>query len=800
MKIIDKYYITKGFNILNIILSVLLLLICTGNIYSQRITADGNKFCVYGKEIFINGVNTPWDNWNDFGGNYDPNFWNTEFQEIRQAGGNASRIWITCNGDVGINISTTGLVSGATTAHWEDLDDMFALAEEHQVYIMATLTSFDHTKNTYVKYQRWRNMLADTANVSSYVNTYVIPFINRFKNNPYLWCVDICNEIEWMHENSECGNIPWDRLQYFAARVAAAVHENSDVLVTLGSAAVKWNSDSPGCEGNFWSDQSLQAQYNSPQAFLDFYSPHFYGWVVRWFGNFAVDKTPDDYGINDRPCMVGENPATGVYTQNSSGQNVLVVPISEAYIKTYQQGWKGLMVWTSNGVDGNGSLADCGVGLTAFQNQYPGLVSPGSPCLFEGITFLKTDITCHGNSDGSVNLSVSGTGTFDFKWSTGDTIQNIQNLDKGWYKVMVTDSSGCSMIDSIEILEPKLLVLQSDYSEYICPGTTNGYINLNPSGGAPPYTYTWSNGKINQNISNLSQGIYSVIVKDQNKCQVSDSFEILVILPYDNQEICLVTFDPQTGKNLIIWEKTQDPGIKSYNIYREDNLIGTSGGSESPGYFIDTIADPASRAYLYTISIIDTCGYESIRSSPHKIMFLQQTIGLNEINLNWSKYEGFEVEKYNIWRGPDINNMSLLANVSGETDMFTDNSPLDGINIYQLEAVSPHSCNPDTSDIIFNSSFSYLPDESPEGIKNLTRINTIDIFQNPFNDYTILNFDNPDGFPYILYVMDLSGKVCRISDDIKTSEYLLERGDLSQGFYFIELRGNNIYRARIIIE
>ena len=112
-------------------------------------------------------------------------------------------------------------------------------------------------------------------------------------------------------------------LQYFVARVAAAVHENSTVPVTMGSAAVKWNSTVPGCEGNFWSDQNLQAQYNSPEAFLDFYSPHFYGWIVRWFGNFALDKTPDDYGINDRPCMVGENPAKGVYKQNTSGQNIL---------------------------------------------------------------------------------------------------------------------------------------------------------------------------------------------------------------------------------------------------------------------------------------------------------------------------------------------------------------------------------------------------------------------------------------------------------------------------------------------
>ncbi|MBL7112069.1 MAG: T9SS type A sorting domain-containing protein [Bacteroidales bacterium] len=359
-------------------LIVVIILININQIDAQRITIEGNKFMVGDREIFINGVNTPWDNWNDFGGNYDHLFWDEEFQQIREAGGNASRIWITCNGDVGIDIDELGSVNGATQAHWEDLDDMFALAEKHGIYIMATLTSFDHTKNTYTKYQRWRKMLADDEKTGSYIDNYVIPFINRYKDNPYLWCIDVCNEIEWMHENSECGNIPWNRLQYFVARVATAVHENSNVPVTLGSAAVKWNSDCNGCEGNFWNDANLQSAYSSSEAFLDFYSPHYYGWVVRWFGNFAVDKTPDDYGINDRPCMVGENPANGVYTQDESWNNVLVVPISEAYIKTYQQGWKGLMVWTSNGVDGNGSLAHCGPGLTAFYNQYPELVFPGS--------------------------------------------------------------------------------------------------------------------------------------------------------------------------------------------------------------------------------------------------------------------------------------------------------------------------------------------------------------------------------------------------------------------------------------
>jgi hypothetical protein len=376
MKIIEFFRKPAQFKYLRGILVIILTVIFYCNIYAQRISIDGTSFKVYGKEIFMNGVNTPWDHWNDFGGNYDHNFWDTEFQKIRQVGGNASRIWITCNGDVGININETGYVSSATDEHWKDLDDMFALAEKHQVYIMATLISFDHTKNTYKKYESWRNMLADDANVISYVDNYVIPFINKYKDNPYLWCIDICNEPEWMHDNTECGNIPWERLQYFAARVAAAVHENSSVLVTLGSAGVKWNGTCPSCLGNFWSDENLQSQYSSPKANLDFYSPHFYGWNVRYFGNFALDKSPADYGINDRPCMIGENPARGIFRQDTARRNILEVPISEAYIKTYQNGWKGLLVWTSNGVDRNGTLTECGPGLTAFQKKYPDLVSP----------------------------------------------------------------------------------------------------------------------------------------------------------------------------------------------------------------------------------------------------------------------------------------------------------------------------------------------------------------------------------------------------------------------------------------
>ena len=48
--------------------------------------------------------------------------------------------------------------------------------------------------------------------------------------------------------------------------------------------------------------------------------------------------------------------------------------------------------------------------------------------------------------------------------------------------------------------------------------------------------------------------------------------------------------------------------------------------------------------------------------------------------------------------------------------------------------------------------------------------------------------------------MDLTGKILHYADNISGSEYILERNDLEEGYYIIELCGDKIYRGRIIVE
>ncbi|MGN0166325.1 MAG: hypothetical protein ACI39R_09105 [Lachnospiraceae bacterium] len=324
-----------------------------------QVTVDGTDFVVNGETLFMNGVNTPWDKWNDFGGKFNEGFWEEHFAELHENGINSTRIWISCNGDVGMLIDEDGYVSGATTEYWEDLDTLFELAEENGIYIMATLMSFDHFKDSNKTYASWRRMVKDDTLIDSYVENFVIPFCERYDDYNSLWSIDLCNEPDWIYENSECGQIAWDNICKLFAKEAAAIHENSDILVTIGFGMVKYNSDK--YSGNKGSDSYLQSLYPNENAYLDFYSTHYYEWEAPWYG-FPFDKTPVEFKLDGtKPCVIGEFPASGMTGDVNGAQKMSG---SDCYLGCYNNGWNGIMAWTSNGVDGCGSLDDFKNGAT----------------------------------------------------------------------------------------------------------------------------------------------------------------------------------------------------------------------------------------------------------------------------------------------------------------------------------------------------------------------------------------------------------------------------------------------------
>ncbi|REE81511.1 cadherin-like protein [Paenibacillus taihuensis] len=364
---------------------------------SNRIFVQGTNFYAGHEPIWFNGANTPWDNWNDFGGDFDYSFWDTHFGQLHDNGVNATRVWITSNGEVGIDIDESGHVSGATAAHWNDLDSLFYLAQKHGVYIMATLMSFDHMKDAHPNYTSWRNMLMNDDNIDSYVNNYVIPFTNRYKANPYLWSIDFMNEPDWVYEESK---LPWEQLQKLFAKMSVAVHENSKVLTTVGMAMVKYNSGTctEGCQGNKVGDAELMgAAGGNPLAKLDFWAPHYYDWMGQYWG-VPMYMTPEQFGLSaDRPSVIGETAALG-----TAGHT-----LEQDYFSAYANGWQGMMPWTSNDVDWLGDLAKVGPAASSFYSQHPDLVFPPIRSNNADLSDLQIDgATIPGFAANTLNYSV----------------------------------------------------------------------------------------------------------------------------------------------------------------------------------------------------------------------------------------------------------------------------------------------------------------------------------------------------------------------------------------------------------
>ncbi len=352
-----------------IIFIVTLTSICAFFAKSQNITIKGTQFFAdTTHRIWFTGVNTPWHSWNDFGGSFDRNWWNSHFQSLKTNGVNCSRIWISCNGDGAVKTSSTG-VTGVSPTFYKDCDTLFAIAKRHGIYIDATMISFDHFKSPNANFANWRNIVTNQTASQTFIDNYLVPFVNRYKSNPYLFAIDLCNEPEWISENAEDGQLPVSNLQRFFAMGAAAVHKNSNVPVTVGSACIKWNSDNQGYAGNYWKNSALKAAFNDTKAFLDFYCIHYYGWVHQYFGS-PFEKSPADYGINDRPVIIEESPA------KDAGLTDIPITLIKAFEAAYTKGYQGNFPWTSNGVDANGDLSYIGPATLSFKNNHPALVYP----------------------------------------------------------------------------------------------------------------------------------------------------------------------------------------------------------------------------------------------------------------------------------------------------------------------------------------------------------------------------------------------------------------------------------------
>ena len=226
---------------------------------------------------------------------------------------------------------------------------------------------------------------------------------------------------------------------------------------------------------------------------------------------------------------------------------------------------------------------DLSIGMSVIGDCQTGGWSNGNCCsivpysiysgaINSGITLSSNinNVSCYGYSDGSISLNISGgVPPYTYVWSNNSTNPSINNLSPGIYHVTVTDALNCTeTINNLIVGEPSPISASTITNNVSCNGFSDGTASINSA--SQINSYLWSDGQTTQTATNLSAGIYSYTITDNNSCIYSDT-----VIIYEPEEL-LVTVNttnescPGVGNgtaSLSIQGSTTPPGTVSTLSY-----------------------------------------------------------------------------------------------------------------------------------------------------------------------------------------------------------------------------------------
>ena len=104
--------------------------------------------------------------------------------------------------------------------------------------------------------------------------------------------------------------------------------------------------------------------------------------------------------------------------------------------------------------------------------------------------------------------------------------EKIEGLEAGTYMATVTDAASNSVDASINFKAAEPIIARASQLKAANMEGLKGSGHVDVSGGAGKYKYQWDNGETKARAQNLSAGIHSVTVTDQNGCTTTTTVDI----------------------------------------------------------------------------------------------------------------------------------------------------------------------------------------------------------------------------------------------------------------------------------
>jgi gliding motility-associated-like protein len=272
---------------------------------------------------------------------------------------------------------------------------------------------------------------------------------------------------------------------------------------------------------------------------------------------------------------------------------------------------------------------------------------------------IVNNISCYGANNGSINLNLTGgIAPVALTWSDGSTAGLIRNnLAPGTYTATISDGTPCFIVRTFTIIQPQPLVISAIIANPLnCSNANSGAINLIVSGGTPTFNYSWSNGAITEDLTNLTAGNYQITVTDANGCSATKQFSLVRPAPI------VLNVSTQTDFNCATRQITQNfvaqasGGVPPFQYqWSSGNVSGANNNimnSNTNGTVIVTVTDNIGCTASYTVDVdnpvigsadfeVTSFGYTSygIYSINDPIQF-QSNITGDYISVSWDFGDG----------------------------------------------------------------------------------------------------------------------------------------------------------------
>jgi hypothetical protein len=160
------------------------------------------------------------------------------------------------------------------------------------------------------------------------------------------------------------------------------------------------------------------------------------------------------------------------------------------------------------------------------------------------VTTSHTDVKCHGGSDGTVTINISG-GTPPYTY-LGNPIPagttTIPSLAAGTYAGNIVDDNLCSVAVSETVTEPAVQSLTLTSTNNVCFGGATATATANFVNATGLVSYNWNPGGVLPAArTGLTSGTYAVTATDANLCTVSGTTTITeptaIVHPYTSTNI-----------------------------------------------------------------------------------------------------------------------------------------------------------------------------------------------------------------------------------------------------------------------